>query len=57
MKDKKDTKKPVITMNGKPFKVPPGGTLGVLALGNIGIRAIREANKQYNEEKEDGKEA
>jgi len=53
MKDKKSV---TITMNGKPFEVPPGGTLGVLALGNIGVRAIKDANKNYKEEKEDGKE-
>ncbi len=57
MKDKKDDNKHVITLNGKPFEVPPGGTLGVLALGNIGVRAFKAANKKYNEEKEDGKKA
>ncbi|MCR9172732.1 MAG: hypothetical protein NXI10_09585 [bacterium] len=56
MKDNKENQKVVITMNGKPFKVPPGGTLGVLALGNIGVRAIREANKKYKEEIQNGKE-
>lgn len=56
MKKTKDTS--VIMFNGKPFKVPPGGTLGVLALGNIGIRAWRQAKKEYEEaQKNDGKEA
>ncbi len=51
----KEEKKVVITLQGKPFEVPPGGTLGVLALGNIGIRAWREARKQWeNKEKKDG---
>lgn len=40
-----DKQKVVITLKGKPFEVPPGGTLGVLALGNIGVRAWKEAKK------------
>jgi len=39
-----DTK---ILMNGKEFKVPPGGTLGVLALGSVGIRAWKRAKQEY----------
>ena len=53
-KDKKtDT---TITLNGKPFKVPPGGSLGILALGSVGIRAWKKVKKEYEDRKEDGKE-
>jgi hypothetical protein len=44
------TKKNVIILHGKEFKVPPGGTLGVLALGNIGVRAWRAAKKEWEKE-------
>jgi len=55
MKDKKETTKHVITMNGKPFEVPPGGTLGIFALGSVGIRAWRKAKKEYEESQQHGK--
>lgn len=51
MKNKKQT---VITFDGKPFKVPPGGSLGILALGNVGIRAWKKAKKEYEEEIKNG---
>lgn len=47
MKKTKDT--PEILLNGKPFTVPPGGTLGALALGNIGVRAWKKAKEEHNE--------
>jgi hypothetical protein len=34
-------------MNDKEFKVPPGGTLGVLALGSVGVRAWKKSKKEY----------
>lgn len=46
-----DKQKVVITMKGEPFEVPPGGTLGVLALGNIGVRAWKAAKKAQEEQK------
>ncbi len=52
MKDK--SKSPVITLNGKPFTVPPGGTLGVLALGNVGVRAWKQAKKEFEEAEKNG---
>lgn len=52
MKDKKPV---TITMNGKPFEVPPGGTLGIFALGSVGIRAWRKAKKEHEESQQDGK--
>lgn len=42
MKDKDSTK---IFFEGKPYEVPPGGSLGLLALGALGVRVWREANK------------
>jgi len=33
----------------KEFIVPPGGSLGLLALGNIGIRAWKKAKKEWEE--------
>jgi hypothetical protein len=47
---KQVNKKSVILFNGKEFKVPPGGTLGVLTLGHIGIRAWRAAKKEWEQE-------
>jgi hypothetical protein len=31
------------------FVVPPGGSLGLLALGNIGVRAWKKAKKEWEE--------
>lgn len=42
MKDKDSTK---IFFEGKPYEVAPGGSLGLLALGALGVRLWREANK------------
>ncbi|MFT5621348.1 MAG: hypothetical protein ACI8Q1_002438 [Parvicella sp.] len=42
MKDNDNTK---IFFEGKPYEVPPGGSLGLLALGAVGVRVWREANK------------
>lgn len=42
----------VIVLNGKPFEVPPGATLGLLALGNIGVRAWKKAKEEYESEQE-----
>ena len=45
----------------KIIKMPPEGSLGVLALGDIGIKLWREAREKADKEKknkeEDGKEA
>jgi hypothetical protein len=51
---KNDEKQTVITFNGTPFSVPPGGTLGILALGNIGIRAWKKAKKEYEQQLKNG---
>ncbi len=45
----------------KIIQMPPDGSLGVLALGDIGIKLWREAKEKAKKEKknkeEDGKEA
>lgn len=51
-KQKKDY---TFTIDGKPFKVPPGGSLGLLALGSVGVRAWKKARKEYYEKEGDGK--
>ena len=53
-----DQKSITIVMNNKPFEVPPGGSLGLLALGNIGVRAWKQAASIWkeNELKESGNE-
>ena len=57
MKINTTKEKVIITFNGKPFEVPPGGSLGVLALGNVGIKAWKKAKKAFEEsEKNDQKE-
>ena len=33
----------------KEFVVPPGGSLGLLALGSIGVRAWKKAKKEWEE--------
>ena len=47
MKSTKKTKVVSIVLDGKPFEVPPGGTLGLLALGNIGIRAWKKSKAEW----------
>jgi hypothetical protein len=49
----KEEKKVTITLNGKPFEIPQGGSLGLLALGSVGVRAWREARKEYIKRNED----
>ena len=41
----KETKK--VIFQGKEYNVPPGGALGLLALGNIGVRAWKDARDKY----------
>lgn len=56
MKTNSSKQKVTITMNGQPFEVPPGGTLGILALGNVGIKAWKKAKAEWLKENEDDKE-
>ncbi|MEZ5012829.1 MAG: hypothetical protein R2794_00925 [Chitinophagales bacterium] len=37
----------ITTSDGKPFKVPVEGSLGLLALGYKGLVAWRQARRQY----------
>jgi hypothetical protein len=46
MKNKNSKK---ITYQGKQYNIPPGGSLGLLALGNIGVRAWKESRDNYLE--------
>ena len=46
MKNKNAAK---ITYQGKQYNIPPGGSLGLLALGNIGVRAWKAARDSYLE--------
>ena len=58
MSSKKESKENVIMLNVKPFEVPPGGTLGVLALGNIGVKAWKKAKREWEKaNKDEGKKA
>lgn len=54
--NRKKTKEFEIVFNGKRFEVPPGGSLGILALGAVGVRAWKKAKKQYEDQLRDGKE-
>jgi len=38
----------------KEFKVPPGGTLGLLAYGSKGVRAWKAANEEYKIKQQKG---
>jgi hypothetical protein len=49
MKSKNETPSTIL-LNGKPYEVTPGGSLGLLALGNIGVRAWKKAAAEYNQE-------
>jgi hypothetical protein len=46
MKSKNETPA-TIMLNGKPYEVTPGGSLGLLALGNIGVRVWKKAAAAY----------
>lgn len=56
MSVKKESKEKVIMLNGKPFEVPPGGSLGVLTLGSIGVRAWKKAKADWDKKNKDGGE-
>jgi hypothetical protein len=55
MNNNKTHKKVLILMNGKEFTVPPGGSLGLLALGNVGIRAWKKAKFEWEKDQVNGK--
>jgi hypothetical protein len=44
------SKKHVIkNQKGENYIAPPGGSLGLLALGNVGVRAWKKAKKEWEE--------
>lgn len=50
--EKKPLQKVIIkTKDGEPFKVPPEGSLGLLALGYKGLLAWRNARRQFQKAK------
>jgi hypothetical protein len=55
-RNKSANDKVIITLNGKPFDVPPGGSLGILALGNVGIKAWKQAKLKWEQEQNNAKE-
>ncbi len=57
MKQNNKKKEVTILLNGKPFEVPPGGSLGILALGSVGVRAWKKAKKEWEENQEKNEEA
>lgn len=56
MKTNSSKEKVTIVYNGQPFEVPPGGTLGILALGNVGIKAWKQAKAEWLKSTENDKE-
>lgn len=51
-------KEPIIklqTENGEPFEIPEGGSLGLLALGYIGVMLWREKREEIQQEKQNEK--
>lgn len=34
---------------GEEYIVPPGGSLGLLALGSVGVRAWKKAKKEWDD--------
>lgn len=38
-----------IKVGDRHFKIPPDGSIGLLALGNVGVRAWKKAKKQWED--------
>jgi len=51
MEKKQPQKLVITTQDGKPFKIPPEGSLGLLALGYKGLIAWRQVRRQYQKVK------
>lgn len=49
MNTKDENIKKIVTKTGTEMKVPVEGSLGLLALGSVGIRAWKAAKKEYNQ--------
>lgn len=52
MEKKQGNKLRITTQDGKPFRIPVEGSLGLLALGYKGLIAWRQAKWQYQKIKE-----
>lgn len=48
----KKEKDKAIRVQGKAFKIPPDGSIGILALGNVGVRAWKKAKKEWEDKQE-----
>lgn len=46
----KEKEEIIFLLDGKPFKVPPGGSLGLLAQGSKGVRAWKQAQKTWKDQ-------
>lgn len=44
-----DQKNIIRNQKGEKYIVPPGGSLGLLALGSVGVRAWKKARKEWEE--------
>lgn len=51
MKKRLNSEEVRFILNGNKFEAPIGGSLGLLALGDVGVRAWRNANKSVSLEK------
>lgn len=49
MKDQLDNQPENGAEGNLRYEVPPGGSLGLLALGSVGVRAWRKARDEYYE--------
>jgi hypothetical protein len=44
-----DKKIMISNQKGEEYFVPPGGSLGLLALGSVGVRAWKKAKKEWED--------
>ena len=56
MEESKNHIKPVHLKAGDKYEVTPLGSLGLLALGDVGIKLWREARKKAEEAEQSGSE-
>ncbi|MBK8342334.1 MAG: hypothetical protein IPL12_02780 [Bacteroidetes bacterium] len=56
MEKKQAQKIAITTPDGKPFKIPVEGSLGLLALGYKGVIAWRQVRRQYQKAREANKQ-
>lgn len=56
MEKKQPQKITITTPDGKPFKIPVEGSLGLLAIGYKGLVAWRQVRRQYQKAREANKQ-